>query len=107
MDVTRRILSALLALFLLAVFENTFAQSKPNAAENQKAPFYFDKPITLDSLTRYVHSRSRLRFSFNSTKVKGSRLINLEKGAYTIDQLLQQIRKNTSLYYSVRNGYVI
>lgn len=114
MDVIRGSLSVLLAIILMTAFENTFAQNKPGAPRKQHAPaatggapFYFDKPITLDSLTRYVHSRSRLRFSFNSTKVKGSRLIDLKKGAYTIDQLLQQIRKNTSLYYAVRNGYVI
>lgn len=112
MDVIRRSLSALLAIILVTAFENTFAQNKPNAPRNQHtstggAPFYFDKPITLDSLTKYVHSHSKLRFSFNSTKVKGGQLIDLKKGAYTIDQLLQQIRKNTSLYYAVRNGYVI
>lgn len=107
MDVIRRILSALLVLTLLTAFENTFAQSKPNAPASPGVQFYFDKPITLDSLTKYVHSRSKLRFSFNSTKVKGAQMIDLKKGAYTIDQLLQQIRKNTSLYYAVRNGYVI
>jgi hypothetical protein len=112
MDVIRRSLTALLAIIMIAAVEDTFAQNKPNAPRNQHsstggAPFYFDKPITLDSLTRYVHSRSKLRFSFNSTKVKGSKLIYMKKGAYTIDQLLQQIRKNTSLYYSVRRGYVI
>lgn len=104
----------MLAIILMTAFENTFAQTKPKAPRNQHEPvsrggalFYFNKPITLDSLTRYVHSRSKLRFSFNSTKVKGSQLIDLKKGAYTIDQLLQQIRKNTFLYYAVRNGYVI
>jgi hypothetical protein len=107
MDVIRRILPALLVLTLLTAFENTFAQSKPNTPASQRMPIYFDKPITLDSLTKYVHSRSKIRFSFNSTKVKGAQLIDLKKGAYTIDQLLQQIRKNTSLYYAVRNGYVI
>lgn len=100
MDVINRGFSALLVLMLLSAVDNACAQ-------NQPAPFYFDKPITLDSLTKYVHSRSKLRFSFNSTKVKGSQLIDLKKGAYTIDQLLQQIRKNTSLYYAMRNGYVI
>lgn len=107
MDVIRRILSALPVLFLLTAFTNTFAQSKQNASVNQRVQFYFDKPITLDSLTKYIHSHSRLRFSFNSTKVKGAQLIDLKKGTYTIDQLLQQIRKNTSLYYAMRNGYVI
>jgi hypothetical protein len=100
MDVINRGFAALFALILLTVVENASAQ-------HQQPPFYFDKPITLDSLTKYVHGRSKLRFSFNSTKVKGAQLIDLKKGAYTIDQLLQQIRKNTSLYYSVRNGYVI
>ncbi|MCS3797381.1 STN domain-containing protein [Niastella sp. OAS944] len=99
MDVINRSLSVLFTIILLAAFENSFAQSE--------APFYFNKPITLDSLTKYVHSRSKLRFSFNSTKVKGTQLIDLKKGAYTINQLLQQIRKNTSLYYAMRNGYVI
>lgn len=100
MDVINRAFSLLIIFILLTAVDNACAQSRP-------APFYFDKPITLDSLTKYVHSRSKLRFSFNSTKIKGSQLIDLKKGAYTIDQLLQQIRKNTSLYYAERNGYVI
>ena len=100
MDVINRYFSALLVLILLTAVDDACAQ-------NKQAPFYFDKPITLDSLTKYVHSHSKLRFSFNSTKIKGGQLIDLKKGAYTIDQLLQQIRKNTSLYYAMRNGYVI
>lgn len=100
MDVINRYFSALLVLILLTAVDDACGQ-------NKQAPFYFDKPITLDSLTKYVHSHSKVRFSFNSTKIKGGQLIDLKKGAYTIDQLLQQIRKNTSLYYAMRNGYVI
>ncbi|HEY1201779.1 MAG TPA: STN domain-containing protein, partial [Niastella sp.] len=100
MDVINKGFTALLVLILFTAADNACAQAR-------QTPFYFDKPITLDSLTKYVHSRSKLRFSFNSTKVKGTQLIDLKKGAYSIDQLLQQIRKNTSLYYAMRNGYVI
>src|SRR5690349_19720270 len=107
MDVIKKSLSALFLLIFLTAYESSFAQNRSAAPANQQVQFYFDKPITLDSLTKYVHSRSKLRFSFNSSKVKGSKLIDLKKGVYSIEQLLQQIRKNTSLYYSMYNGYVI
>jgi hypothetical protein len=107
MDVIKKSLSALFILIFLTACGNSFAQNKSGAPGNQRVQFHFDKPITLDSLTRYVHSTSRIRFSFNSTKVKGTKLIDLKKGTYSIEQLLQQIRKNTSLYYSMYNGYVI
>jgi hypothetical protein len=107
MDVINKSLSALFVFILLTACGNSFAQNKSGAPGNQRVQFHFDKPITLDSLTKYVHSNSRIRFSFNSTKVKGTKLIELKKGSYSIEQLLQQIRKNTSLYYSMYNGYVI
>jgi hypothetical protein len=107
MDVINKSLSALFVLLLLTACGSSFAQNKSGAPGNQRVQFHFDKPITLDSLTRYVHSNSRIRFSFNSTKVKGTKLIELKKGNYSIEQLLQQIRQNTSLYYSMYNGYVI
>jgi hypothetical protein len=104
MDVIKKGVSALFMLIIIAACGKCFAQSKPG---NQRVQFYFDKPITLDSLTKYVHSHSKIRFSFNSSKVKGSKLINVKKGTYDIELLLQQIQKNTSLYYSMFNGYVI
>jgi hypothetical protein len=107
MDVINKRGSTLFMFFVLTVCGKCFAQSKPSAFGNHRPRFYFDKPITLDSLTRYVHSHSRIRFSFNSSKVKGNKVIYLKKGVYTTEYLLQQIRKNTSLYYSMYNGYVI
>lgn len=107
MDVIKKGISALFLLFLLTTGGNCFAQNSPGAPGDQQVRIYFDKPITLDSLTRYVHNHSKLRFSFNSSKVKGNKVIFLKKGNYTIGSLLQQIRRNTSLYYSKYNGYVI
>jgi hypothetical protein len=107
MDVIKKSFSALFLFIFLTAAGNSFAQTRPGVSGSQPAKFYFDKPITLDSLTRFVHSHSKIRFSFNSTKVKGNKLINLKKGSYSIEQLLQQIRNNTSLYYTMYNGYVI
>lgn len=107
MDVINKRLSALFVIILLSACGKSFAQNRSGAPASQRVQFHFDKPITLDSLTRYVHRISRIRFSFNSTKVKGTKMIDLKKGTYSIGQLLQQIRQNTSLYYSMYNGYVI
>ncbi|OQP42805.1 hypothetical protein A4H97_11635 [Niastella yeongjuensis] len=107
MDVINKCLAGLVILLVLTVPVDCFAQQKAAAPNNQRPQFYFDKPITLDSLTKYVHTHSSIRFSFNSSKVKGDKIINLKKGSYTIGMLLQEIRKNTSLYYSMFKGYVI
>src|SRR5687767_3178318 len=106
MDVIKKSIFGLV-FFVLGVSGNCFAQKKPATPGNQRVHFYFERSITLDSLTKYVHSRSKIRFSFNSSKIKGDKVIYLKKGTYTIDLLLQEIRKNTSLYYSMYNGYVI
>jgi len=107
MDVINKKGFTLLVFILLAGCVHCFAQSKPATGNNSRPRFYFDNPITLDSLTKYVHGHSKIRFSFNSSKVKGSKIVNLKKGTYTLESLLQQIQKHTSLYYSMHNGYVI
>ncbi|MFL5748897.1 MAG: STN domain-containing protein, partial [Niastella sp.] len=107
MDLINKCISGWFILLVCAMPGDCLAQQKVAAPGNQWPPFYFDKPITLDSLTRFVHSHSAIRFSFNSSKVKGDKVINLKKGTYTIGLLLQEIRKNTSLYYRMYNGYVI
>jgi hypothetical protein len=107
MNVINKCISGLFILMVVTAPRDCFAQQKAAAQNNQRPQFYFDKPITLDSLTKYVHSHSTIRFSFNSSKVKGNKVINLKKGTYTIGVLLQEIRKNTSLYYRMFNGYVI
>ncbi|MBS1509887.1 MAG: hypothetical protein JST86_03550 [Bacteroidetes bacterium] len=79
------------------------------AGQNKPGPiFSVTGTVTLDSLTRYVHRISGIRFSFNSTVVNGSKLISFPAHRpYSLDALLQQIKKTTSLYYSFYNGYVI
>ena len=77
MDVSNKLYSWLLSLFVLVAPVICLAQAKPVTTAGQRPQFYFDKPITLDSLTRYVHSRSKIRFSFNSSKVKGDKVIDL------------------------------
>jgi len=94
-------------LLVLMIPGVSLAQRKGPAPGSRRSFLYFDKPITLDSLTRFVHSHSSTRFAFNSSKVKGSKVINLKKGTYTMGMLLQEIRRNTSLYYLRYNGYVI
>ena len=107
MDLINKCISGLFILLIWTIPGDCLAQQKGAAPGNQRPQFYFDKPITLDSLTRFVHSHSAIRFSFNSSKIKGDKVINLKKGTYTIGLLLQEIRKNTSLYYIMYNGYVI
>ena len=107
MDLINKCISGLFILLVWTIPGDCLAQQKAAVRGNQRPQFYFDKPITLDSLTRFVHSHSAIRFSFNSSKIKGDKVINLKKGTYTIGLLLQEIRKNTSLYYIMYNGYVI
>jgi hypothetical protein len=63
--------------------------------------------ISLDSLTRYVHRHTGIRFSFNSSKVKGNKQIGFPAGKYSLEKLLVHIKQKTSLYYSMYRGYVI
>jgi hypothetical protein len=63
--------------------------------------------VSLDSLTRYVHHHSDIRFSFNSRKIKGDRLIVFSKGSYDLKALLQHIKRGTGLYFFVYGRHVI
>jgi len=107
MELLNKCILGWIILLVCTMPRDCLAQQKGAARGNQRAQFYFDKPITLDSLTRFVHRHSSIRFSFNSSKVKGDKVIKLTKGTYTLELLLQEIRKNTSLYYLMYNGYVI
>lgn len=72
-----------------------------------KGFFSLGGKITLDSLTKYVHKLSGMRFAFNSSKVKGSKEINFVTRTYSFLALLERIKNTTSLYYTFYNGYVI
>jgi len=95
----------LLVCILLAVpHPDLYAQSQK---VNNNYAVQLEGSLSLDSLTRYIHRQTGIRFSFNSGKVKGNRLIYFPKGRYTAAQLLNHIRKNTSLYYTSYKGYII
>ena len=83
------------------------AQASQNKTSIQKTIFSLEGKISLDSLTKYVHNRSGIRFSFNSVKVKSSTEIGFPRGQYSFQALLNQVRKTTSLYYTLYKGYVI
>ena len=98
----------LLHLFLfVSAANNCIAQPSTEHPVANKSIFFLDGRITLDSLTKYVHKSSGVRFSFNSVKVKGSKEMVFPKGKYSFSEVLQRIRKTTSLYYSVYSGYII
>lgn len=63
--------------------------------------------ITLDSLTSYLHTHSRLRFSFNSRKVRGNRVIHFTPGLYDRRRLLATIHAGTGLFFFVVRDHVI
>lgn len=91
----------------MGIMQQSIAQKTMQQPSAYRGYFHLDGRLTLDSLTRYVHRLSGMRFSFNSSKVKGSKEIHFPKGDYSFTQLLEQIRKTTSLYYSFYQGYVI
>lgn len=97
-----------ITVFLLTPSADTgcFAQ-QPVKRPFSKDSFYIHGKTRLDSLTKYVHRLSGIRFSFNASKVKGSQEIVFPRGEYSFPALLERIRKTTSLYYTCYNGYVI
>ena len=97
----------LLIFFALTVQYTCIAQKQPGPSLTSATTFFLQGTITLDSLTKYIHKHSSIRFSFNSAKVIGSTEIVFPKKTYTLTELLSQVRKSTSLYYSFYNGYVI
>jgi len=99
-----------ICLILFLVFsagKYTIAQGQLKQQKISEGSFLLDGNISLDSLTKYIHKNSRIRFSFNSVKVKGSREINFPKARYSIKEILQLIKRTTSLYYSFYSGFVI
>ena len=94
-------------VFVLAAGTNCPAQGMPKQIEKYKGSFFLEGKISLDSLTKYIHKLSGMRFSFNSVKVKGSKEITFVKGNYSFFEILQRIRNTTSLYYLFYSGYVI
>lgn len=96
----------LVFLSLLLASMGGLAQKKyPVAAANPV--FVLSGPVSLDSLSRYVHQHSIFRFSFNSRKIRGERRIFFPRGKYTLSRLLQRVRQTTGLYYRRYKEHVI
>lgn len=106
MDASRISRTLLACCFILSsqVFCLAQKQLSPHQGKNN---FYLNGTITLDSLTRYVHRKSGMRFSFNSSKVNGSKVINFPPGNYSFSMLLRRLQKTTSLSFTIYKGYVI
>lgn len=96
---------------LLTVFVLLMTACVKLSAQTNKPPFnnslFIEGKISLDSLIRYVHIHTGMRFSFNSGKIKSSKIISFPKGKYSLNQVLLHIKKTTSLYYALFKGYVI
>lgn len=93
----KRVAAFVFWFLVIVLHEQIFAQGV----------FHLEGKISLDSLTRFVHESSGVRFSFNSVKVKGSKQIYFSKGTYSFSDLLKYIKKNTSLEFTQYKGYVI
>ena len=107
-DVIRGSITIPFVFFLFMVIHGTtFAQNSKSSVININAALPIEGKISLDSLIRYVHLHTGMRFSFNSGKIKSSKIISFPKGKYSFNQLLAHIQKTTSLYYSIFKGYVI
>ena len=67
----------------------------------------FTTAITLDSLTHYMNLHSDVRFTFNSHRVNGKRIIPFIGVPYDLNGLLRQIKKTTGLEYVFFGRYII
>lgn len=83
------------------------AQKKPSPGYRTSTTFPIPGPLTLDSLTSFIHHRSRIRFSFNSRKIQGDRVISFTRGGYSLSQILKQVRQGTGLYYFSFKDHII
>ncbi len=92
-------------LFLLITLLVGRAGAQPGMAGNVQLSIKGN--LSLDSLTSLVHASTGVRFSFNSVKVKGSKLIFFPQGRYTVRQLLQHVHATTGLYYFPYKKYYI
>jgi hypothetical protein len=107
MDVNKRYFICLILVLVFFTGRFGFAQDQPKQTDSYNNSFLLHGNISLDSITKLVHKTSGIRFSFNSVKVKGSKEINFLQARYSIQQILQRIKKTTSLYYFFYSGYVI
>lgn len=96
-----------IVFFSVMLCRYTHAQPTKKPSSLYEGKLALNGTISLDSLTRYVHKHTGIRFSFNSGKVKGNKEIFFPKGQYNFQQLLELIKKTTSLYYAFFNGYII
>jgi len=107
MAVSKAYFISILFFFALAASEPCTAQQTQKKSKTAQSIFFLQGKISLDSLTKYVHKNSGIRFSFNSAKVKGSKEIFFSKNQYSILAILEQIKKTTSLFYSSYSGYIV
>lgn len=105
--IVNKIISSLLlsacCTFLLQL--HLCAQSN-SGIQKMNRTVYLDGRIALDSLTRYVHRQTGIRFAFNSGIITGKN-IRFSKGWYGEQSLLQHICKETGLTYRKLGKYIV
>ncbi|KAA6440362.1 hypothetical protein FEM33_07085 [Dyadobacter flavalbus] len=105
MGVNKTCFLLLLIIIITVLNHQGYSQRKTN--RNLSLRLQLKGKISLDSLTRYVHLHTRIRFSYNSEKVSNNLIITLPRKQYSLAELLKHITKTTSLTYHILHEYVI
>lgn len=94
-------------LFVIALFFPALTMAQKAIGGEKGHIFALKGNITLDSLTRYIHRNSGVRMAFNSSKIKGSKIVHFPPGNYSFSEVLHCLGKATGLLYNSYKGYVI
>lgn len=93
-----------LLLLLITVSIDSSAQS---LLDLKQSKLFLKNKVSIDSLTRLIHLKTKVRVSFNAVKVNGDQTVFFREGVYSVYEILDKITSQTRLGWQLYKSYVI
>lgn len=101
-----RRMSILLIIMLLAVSPHSFAREVDDYAQTRRLNLSF-KAVNLQRVLQEIEKQSEFLFFYQSEDIDVSIKITIERKDATIHQVLEDLRKQTKLKYTIQKKHII
>src|SRR5690606_27769235 len=101
-----RRMSILLTIMLLVVSPHSFAREVDDYAQTKRLNLSF-KAVNLQRVLQEIEKQSEFLFFYQSEDIDVSIKITIERKDATIHQVLEDLRKQTKLKYTIQKKHII
>jgi hypothetical protein len=102
-----RVVNNLPVCLLVLLFSDSFDSNAQSLMGLKQSKLFLKNKVSIDSLTRLIHLKTKVRVSFNSVKVNGDQTVFFSEGVYSVYEVLDKITSQTRLGWQLYKTYII